>query len=328
MNNNAFRLVAPPHSPFDQDGSLNLAVVDQQAQHLERLGLDGVFVAGSTGECASLTLEERLDLAARWTEAAKGSSLEVIIQVGDNCQANAIQMARHAQRVSADAIAAYSPSYFKPADVDALIQFLEPIAAAAGDLPFYFYDIPPYTNVRLSMVELLEKGKQRMPNLIGIKYSNPDLFQMQECLQVQGGDFQVLSGSDETLLAVIALGAHGAIGSTYNLYPDLYRRIVTAFHSADFATARSLQLQAANLIRSMMRYGFMGACKEAMRMVGIDCGPVRPPLRNLDAAQRRSLREDLERSGMFELVGASHDAHGATDRHRVTAAPIAGGQTP
>jgi N-acetylneuraminate lyase len=296
------RLIAPPFTPFHSDGRLNLNEVDKQADLLARTGVDGVFVAGSTGECSSLTLEERMELAGCWVDMAHPRELEVIVQVGDNCQANAVRLAAHAQQIGADATAALAPSYLKPIDVDSLIEFLSPVAAAAGDLPFYFYDIPPLTNVRLPMLEFLEKAKPRIPNLVGLKYSNSDLVQLQQCLQAGGGEFQLLFGCDEILLSAVALGVHGAIGSTYNFAGLLYRRMFAAFAASDLAAARNCQLRSAELILRMNRDGFLPACKYAMSLLDIDCGPVRPPLKNLSAEQRERLRRDLEQLDIRGMV--------------------------
>jgi N-acetylneuraminate lyase len=315
------RLIAPPFTPFHPDGRLNLAVVEKQADLLARTGVDGVFVAGTTGECSSLTVEERMELAGHWVEMARRRDLEAIVQVGDNCQANAVRLAAHAQQNGADATAALAPSYLKPGDVDSLVEFLAPIAAAAGDLPFYFYDIPPLTHVRLPMREFLEKAKPRIPNLVGLKYSNSDLVQLQQCLQIGGGEFQLLFGCDEILLSAVALGVHGAIGSTYNLAGPLYRRMIAAFAAGDMATARNCQLQSVELILRMNRDGYLPACKYAMSLLEIDCGPVRPPLKNLTADQRERLRRDLEQldiRGMAEPRIAGRVSAGAASGSQAT----------
>ncbi len=294
-----FLLIAPPHTPFDAQGQLHLDAVELQAQLFAKSGVDGVFVAGTTGECASLTLEERILLAERWMEVAPTKNLDVIIQVGHNCQADAARLAAHAQQIGADAVAAHAPSYFRPANVDALLDFLTPIAMAAADLPFYFYDIPPTTGVRLPMVEFLTKGKARIPNLVGLKYSNDDLVQLQECVRLQDGEFRVMFGCDEILLTGAALGVQGAIGSTYNFAAPLYRRMLAAMAEADFASARKYQSRSVALVRCLQKYGFTSACKTAMSWFGVECGPVRPPFRELSDDERQSLRRDLEQLGVF-----------------------------
>lgn len=304
MTSNRFRLIAPPTTPFHADGSLNLEVVERQAQFLVDTSVDGVFVAGSTGEGQSLSTDERMRSAVRWIEVTGGTDLEVIIQVGHNSLTDAIALAEHAQRIGADSIAASSPCYFKPARVEELIDFLAPVAAAAGDLPFYFYEIPPLTQVALPMAEFLEKAKPRIPNLVGLKYSNIDLMQMQQCVRFHEGEFEVLFGSDQQLLAAVALGACGAVGSTYNFAAPLYRKMLAAFGRGDHAVARELQAKSVEIVAIMARYNFLAACKILLTELGIENGPVRAPLRNLTHEQREELLVDLHNAGAFDLQHA------------------------
>src|SRR5690242_1555918 len=138
-------LVAAAHTPFDADGRLNPDAVPKQAEHLLRTGVRAVFIAGSTGESHSLSVEERLGLAQRWGEVVRGTDLLLIVHVGSNCLADSRALARQAQAVGAAAVAALAPSYFKPTSVDALAACCAEVAAAAPGLPFYFYDIPVLT---------------------------------------------------------------------------------------------------------------------------------------------------------------------------------------
>ncbi|HUG70380.1 MAG TPA: dihydrodipicolinate synthase family protein [Pirellulaceae bacterium] len=301
MTSRRFRLIAPPTTPFHADGSLNLEAVEQQAQLLVDTSVDGVFVAGSTGEGQSLSTAERMRSAERWIEVAAGTGLEVIIQVGHNSLPDAVALAEHAQRIGADSIAASSPCYFKPARVEELIDFLAPVASAAADLPFYYYEIPPLTLVALPMVEFLTKAKPRIPNLVGLKYSNIDLMQMQQCVRMNDGEFELLFGSDQQLLAAVALGACGAVGSTYNFAAPLYRRMLAAFDRGDHATARELQAKSVEVVAIMARTNFLSACKILLTELGIENGPVRAPLRNLTTEQRDKLLADLNEAGVFDL---------------------------
>lgn len=295
-----FRLIVPPHTPFRVDGSINYSAVEKQAALFLENGVNGVFVSGSTGEGQSLSNEERMKIVERWRELANGTELEVLVQVGHNSQPDALTLAAHAQQIGADAVAASAPCYFKPANVDALIDFLAPVAAAAGDLPFYFYDIPPLTEVRLPMVDFLARGKQRIPNLVGLKYSNIDLMQMQQCIQLNDGEFEVLYGSDQTLIAGAAMGACGAIGTTYNFAAPLYRRMLAALERGDLATARAEQARSVAMIDVMIRAGGIAGFKAVMEWFGVDCGPVRAPLENLTVEGKSQLRAELEAIGFFD----------------------------
>ena len=285
-------MIPAPHSPFDPQGGVVVRVVEQQAELLKESGLRAVFVGGTTGECASMTVAERKALADAWCGAA-GGSFQVAAHVGANCQAEAIELARHAREAGAAAAAALAPSYFKPATVRDLVEFCVPIAAAADPLPFYFYDIPGMTNVRLSMVEFLHEARSRIPNLRGLKFSHTDLVELLQCVQFDDGAFDVLFGADECYLAGLAYGVRGMIGSSYNFAAPLYHRIDQAFARGDLATARRLQVESIAMIKTLAEFGYLAASKAVMGMIGVDCGPVRSPLRELSREERLALWERL-----------------------------------
>src|SRR5262249_5188945 len=155
--------------------------------------------------------------------------LRVVVHVGANCLADARALAADARSAGAAAVAAVAPSYFRPASVDALAACCQAVARAAPGLPFYYYDIPALTGVRVPAAELLAIASERVPTLAGAKFTNPDLAAYQRCLQAAGGRFDVPWGLDECLLAALAVGASGAVGSTYNFAAPLYRRLLAAF---------------------------------------------------------------------------------------------------
>lgn len=295
------KLIAPPHTPFDSNGKLNLDAVPRQAEHFRGAGVSGVFVCGSTGEGQSLAVDERMQLAERWVAVAKEAELEVIIQVGHNCQPDAVRLAAHAAEIGANAVSALAPCYFKPATVDDLVDFFEPIANAASSLPFFFYDIPVLTGVSLSTIEFLRVGCERLPNLAGVKYTNSDLIQFQECVRFADGQYEIWFGCDEALLAGYALGARGAVGSTYNFASPLYLQMIAAYDNGEEEAARELQAQSIALIRACQSFGYSAAAKAVMSLIGIDCGPVRSPLRNLTDEQTEQLRRKLERLNLLDL---------------------------
>jgi len=293
-------LVAATHTPFDSDGELNLAVVEKQAEHLARSGVGAVFVAGSTGESHSLTVEERLALGQRWSAVVRGSSLRLVVHVGSNCLADARTLAAQAQEVGAAAISALAPSYFKPRTLDALIACSQDVAAAAPGLPFYFYDIPSMTGVQLSMPDFLEMAVERIPTLAGIKFSNPDLMAYQRCLHTHDGRFDMPWGTDEYLLAALAVGAQGGVGSSYNFAAPLYNRILKSFAAGDLATARQDQYRSVRLIHLLGSYGYSPASKALMKMLGVDVGPPRLPIPRLTPAEISKFEANLEELGFFD----------------------------
>lgn len=295
-------LVAATHTPFGDDGRLDLASVERQAEHLLRDGVSAVFVGGTTGECSSLTVDERLALARRWGDVVRGTGLGLVVHVGSNCLADARALAADAASVGADAISALSPCYFKPPDPETLVACCREVAAAAPGLPFYYYDIPGLTGVRFPMPEFLGLASESIPTLAGIKFTNPDLFAYQLCLNAGDGRFDIPWGVDEYLLAALALGASGAVGSSYNFAAPVYRRTMAAFASGDLATARAEQFRSAQVIRLLAGFGYLAAARAVMGFLGVDVGPPRLPNPSLAPGRVGELRADLERLGFFDWV--------------------------
>lgn len=295
-------LVAATHSPFHADGSLNLAIVEKQAAHLTANGVQFAFICGSTGESHSLTVEERRALAARWMEVTRGTTLKVIVHVGTNCLTDAHALAAHAQSVGAAAVSALAPSYFKPRSVASLVDCCAEIAGGCPELPFFYYDIPVLTGFTLPMPEFLATARERIPNLAGIKFTNADLMMFQQTLRFDGGAFSIPWGLDEILLAALALGATGAVGSTYNFAAPIYHRVMAAFTRGDLPAARAEQFRAVQLITLLASRGYMGGAKATMKMLGVDVGPARLPNGSLNVEQQAALRADLEQLGFFEWI--------------------------
>jgi N-acetylneuraminate lyase len=290
-------LIAAPPTPFAADGSMLLPSVEAQAARLLADGVDGVFVGGTTGEASSLTRDERLQLAERWAAVLRGTSLRFIVHVGSNCLADARHLAAHAERIGASGIAAVAPCYFRPADIGVLLDLCATTAAAAPGIPFHYYEIPSLTGIHLASDRFLAQALDRIPSLAGLKFSNTDLVLLQKCAAVAPDRLEILYGSDDTLLAALAYGATGAVGSTYNIAAPLYRRMIAAAAAGDFVTARKEQLRSVQLVEVLNRRGFLASLKALLDYQGIPMGPVRLPLRNLDGAATVSLLQELESTG-------------------------------
>jgi len=294
-------LIAAPFTPMKENGEVNLAVIEKQAELLRRNGVVGVFVCGTTGEGMSLTLEERKRVAERWVEVAP-EGFRVLVHIGHTSPEAVKELAAHSAKIGAAGVGAMGPCFFRPATVGDLVAFCEQTAAAAPDLPFYYYHIPSMTGVDFRMAEFLEAAAPRIPNLGGIKFTSGDLMDFGLCLELADGKYDILFGMDEYLLCGLVIGGRGAIGSTYNFAAPLYTRLIESFARGDLEEARALQVRSMKMVRLLEGTGvhFLGAAKAVMKMVGVDCGPVRPPLGNLTAEQYRALQAELEKLGFFD----------------------------
>lgn len=284
-------------TPFDKTGAINLAQIQPYADKLVTDDADGVFVCGSTGECTSMTIAERKSVLEAWVNATSGR-MRVIAHVGGTCQADCIELARHAAGLGVDAVGAIAPFYFKPASVGELVAFYKPIAAAIAPIPFYSYHMPSVTGINLPMKEFLEKGSREIPNLNGIKFTSNNFMEMLECIRLEDGRFDILNGFDEMLLCGMAVGARGGVGSTYNYSLPTYRNLYDAFLAGDIERARSFQQESADIVHIIIRHGGgVRGGKAIMNHLGIDCGDCRLPFAPYTESEMRQLSEELDRIG-------------------------------
>lgn len=290
-------LVAAPFTPMFEDGSINYEVIEQLAASLTNNRVTGAFVCGTTGESLSLTVAERKLLASRWKEASN-RRLKLIVHVGHPSVEDAKDLAAHAQAIGADAIGCMAPSFFKPAKVEQLVDFCAKVAAAAPQLPFYFYHIPCITGVSIPMLEFLQCAADKIPTLAGVKFTYEDLMDFAACVRFQGGRYDMLFGRDEMMLAGLAVGAQGAVGSTFNYAAPVYHALMEAFAAGDMESALTAQAKANAMIAVLIKHGGSPAAGKAfMKYFGIDCGGSRSPLQTLSSMQYAALAADADAAG-------------------------------
>ena len=160
-------LIDAPFTPFYENGEVNYEPIEIYAKMLQKNGLQGVFINGSSGEGYMLTEEERMKLAERWVSVAP-AGFKVIVHVGSCCVKASRMLAEHAQKIGATAIGAMAPPFPKIGRVEELVKYIEEIAAGAPELPFYYYHIPAFNGAFLPMVKLLEAVDGRVPNFLRI----------------------------------------------------------------------------------------------------------------------------------------------------------------
>ncbi|MGV3560669.1 dihydrodipicolinate synthase family protein [Larkinella arboricola] len=291
-------LIAAPFTPMHVNGSLNLSIIEPYARMLVQSGVKGAFIAGSTGEGVSLTLTEKLDLLRAWG-AVDLPDLHKIMLVGGTSLAECILVAKEAAQRGFQAVAVIAPFYFKPATPQALADFCVQVGEAVPELGLYFYHIPALTNVHLSMLDFLSEMDGRLPNFRGIKYTHNNMMEYRQCLLFNNGQYDMLWGWDEVFLAALAMGARGAVGSTYNYAAPLYQALIAAFDAGDINRARQLQDQSIAIVELLGKYGGIATGKAYMRAIGLDCGEFRSPIRNPTPEQYEAFLRDLDRIGFY-----------------------------
>jgi len=294
-------LIAATYTPMDDDGQIVHQRIKPMVDWLIHQGINGFYVLGSTGEGLSLTATERIETAKVFVDAA-GGRVPVIIQVGCESLHQSRELAAAAQDAGADAISAVAPVYFKPDSVKTLVDSMAVIAGGAPRLPFYYYHIPGVTGVNLSPLEFLRVGSEVIDTLRGIKFTSPNVYDYQACVEWAPDRFEVMWGVDEMLMSGFAAGGIAAVGSTYNFCPAVYQRMIAAWDRGDLAEARRHQSDAQAIVRAFVPYGPRAAQKAIMAMIGFDCGPPRLPISPLSQQATECLRNDLEAIGFFDLI--------------------------
>jgi N-acetylneuraminate lyase len=294
-------LVAAPFTPMHADCSINLDAIEAYSRRLHSDGVVGAFICGTTGEAMSLSIEERMQVADRWMEMAP-KDLRVIVHVGHTALGDCRRLASHAQSIGADSVSCMAPFFFKPNSAESLVQWCEEVASAAPKLPFYYYHIPSMTGVSIPVYDFLRIAATRIPNLVGVKFTYEDLDDFKRCLDFQSGRYDILFGRDERLLSSLAIGARGAVGSTYNFAASIYRKLIAAYDAGDRSKAEAQQELAVKMIDTLIAGGPspIATFKWLMKRTGIDCGPARLPLQNPTSEQIEQLEEGLEAIGFFK----------------------------
>jgi N-acetylneuraminate lyase len=274
-------------TPVNDAGEFRPDSFERLLTRCYRAGVNGIYVCGQTGEGLQLSAAQRKRVA----EAAVQSSppdKTIIVHTGAMATAEALDLTRHAARIGAHAVSALPPlPNYSFAEIKAYYTAL----AAASELPLLIYYFPAYAPSVSSLDLLLELCA--IPNVIGLKFTANDLFMLSE---VKKTGAVVFYGTDEQVLAGLAMGADGGIGTFYNLVPEQFVRLYEMARADQWDAARKLQLQINELIAVGLRLGVMPAAKLMMQRLGIDCGACIAPRRQLTPAEIRQMDEMIAAS--------------------------------
>lgn len=294
-------LIDAPFTPFLPNGDVNLEPIPAYAAMLQKNGLKGVFINGSSGEGYMLNDDERKRVAEAWVKAAP-EGFKVIVHVGSCCVRSSHELARHAAEIGAWGIGAMAPPFPKIGRIEELVKYIEEIASGAPELPFYYYHIPAFNGAFLPMVKLLEAVDGRVPNFAGIKYTFESMYEYNQCRLYVDGKFDMLHGQDETILPCLAMGgARGGIGGTTNYNGRELVSIIEAWKRGDIEAARDHQNFSQEVINVICRYrGNIVGGKRIMKLIGLDLGPNRTPFQNLTDEEEKAMKAELEAINFFE----------------------------
>ena len=253
---------------------VNVAMIEPLVEFLIGAGVKGLFVGGTTGEGILLAPAERSRLHEGALAATRGR-VPILLHVGSHTTAEAVELARHADQVGADAIVAVAPPFY-PMHDDALLDYFREVAEAAPETPFFVYDIP-HLAVNGIGPALLPRLGEAIPTLAGMKCSRPDAQMIRQLLDAAPTGVVVYAGNEAIALGSLALGAGALISGLSTAVPEPFVALTQAVDRRDLVTARDQQQVINRLLPLLPAGARIGAIKRILQQRGIDVGPAVPP---------------------------------------------------
>ena len=278
---------------YDKEGNISPEGVQALTKYFVEKGVKGVYVNGSSGECIYQSVEDRKIVLENVMKAAEGK-LTVIAHVACNNTKDSMELARHAESLGVDAIAAIPPIYFRLPEY-AIAQYWNDISSAAPNTDFVIYNIPQLAGVALTQGLFAEMRKN--PKVIGVKNSSMPVQDIQMFKQAAGENYIIFNGPDEQFMSGRVIGAEGGIGGTYGVMPELFLKLDELVKACDMDIARELQYAIDEIIYKMCSaHGNMyGVIKAILKInEGLDLGGVREPLPSLIDSDRVIVEEAAE----------------------------------
>ncbi|MDY3677232.1 MAG: 4-hydroxy-tetrahydrodipicolinate synthase [Catenibacterium mitsuokai] len=262
--------------PMFEDGSIDYEGYKRQVQRMIDGGVKALLVNGTTGEPATIDIEDEFKLTKITVEMAKGTGVKVIVGAGSNYTAQAIRKAKFNAEAGADANLVVTPYYNKTSQ-RGLIEHYKAVAAAS-DLPLIMYNVPGRTGMKISVDTVVELAK--VPNIVAMKDATDDIaYAMEVLTRTKDMDFDLYSGCDDNILPFIAAGGKGVISVLSNLYPRETEMFAQAALKGDLELARKMAYD----LNDVSKYLF------------IDVNPIMPKaaLKHMGVIESDMLRQPL-----------------------------------
>jgi len=292
-------------TPFRDDNRIDTETLRKDAQRLEQAGVDGLVPMGSTGESATLSHAEHVEVIEAVVDAVE--DVPVIAGTGSNNTTEALDLSQQAADAGADALLLISPYYNKPEPAGMYDHFRQ--IADAVDLPQIVYNVPSRTGQNITVDTAVKLADY--DNIAGYKAASGDLNQISELIErTRDTEFAILSGDDGLTLPMLSIGADGAISVVANLEPERACAMVGAALEDDFEFARALHHELGPLTRQLFVETNPIPVKAAMEMRGYAPGRLRSPLSELSEKHREELAARLAE---LDDEPASVEAHGGAN---------------
>ncbi len=293
MNGNFGEVITAMVTPFKKDLSVDFESLEKLTNHLINNGSDAILVAGTTGECPTLTHEEERSVFRCVQSIAKGTKTKVILGTGSNCTKTAVEASKEAQKLNADGILTVVPYYNKPSQRGMITHFSS--IAKSVDLPIIIYNIPGRTGVNMQPQTVAQLSCENK-NIVALKQSNSDLDLISDIKSLCAPDFVLYSGDDSLTLPMLALGVEGVISVASHVIGNEIKEMITAFKSGNNKMALELHLKMYPLFRKIFFAPNPTPIKQILSELNIMNNYLREPLVELTESEKAELRNIYEQT--------------------------------
>ncbi|MCI8308240.1 MAG: 4-hydroxy-tetrahydrodipicolinate synthase [Lachnospiraceae bacterium] len=281
-------------TPMKANGEVNYEKLEEITEFQIKGGTDAIIVCGTTGEASTLTHEEHLECISVVAACTK-KRIPVIAGTGSNCTQTAVYLSQEAEKRGADGLLVVSP-YYNKATQKGLKQHFTTIAKSVG-IPVILYNIKGRTGVNIANGTMAELAKE-VDNIVAVKEANGDISQVAELMHLTQGDLDVYSGNDDQIVPILSLGGKGVISVLSNIEPQKTHEIVASYLANDVVKSRKLQIAYIPLINALFSEVNPIPVKKAMNLMGLDVGPLRLPLTEMDEAKAGILAQEMKKVGI------------------------------
>lgn len=286
-----FGVITAMTTPFTQDGKVDTAALEAQTEFLIQKGVQCLYPCGTTGEMYLMSAGDR-ELVAETVVKKAAGRVTVFIHCGAMTEEETIRLAQHAHKIGADGVGVVTPSYFGISP-RAMVEYYKRVCAALPqDFSVYVYVIPQLAKNDIT-AQTMEEIAAACKNVVGVKYSWPDVRRVNEYLQVRGGEFSVVPGADDLFLPCLVCGCDGAVSGCSGPFPEAFVAVYKAFQDGDLAAARKAQVAATKLVQIMQFGGDMSIFKNILTFRGVPGGHMKKPLLDLTPEQVSQLKETV-----------------------------------
>lgn len=283
-------------TPMHEDGSVNYEKLEEILEYQIANSTDAIIICGTTGESSTMTHGEHLK-TIKFTIDKVAKRVPVIAGTGSNCTETAIMLSKEAASYGADALLVVTP-YYNKATQKGLIAHYTAIAEAVPETPIIMYNVPSRTGCNLQPATVAALVKN-VKNIVGIKAASGDLSQIAKTVALAGEKLELYSGNDDQVLPVLSLGGLGVISVLSNVAPKQTHDMVMKFLEGDIKEATKLQIEAIPLVNALFCEVNPIPVKTAMNMMGMEVGPLRMPLCEMEECNKEILKKAMVDYGLM-----------------------------